>query len=661
MCRCCMGSTVISEASLSTIPAGWWPIHGGMPLTTYTEYRLDYQAMYLRHNNVKICVDFLARNMAHPGLHIYVRDDADNRSRLRDHRATGILKRPLPFDNKMTEYKLLEAVFSDMFISGNGYIRKWRNDDGELIGLLRVPYTMVSVTGVFKPEEYTVNTGRDEWKVTPGDMIHLRTYNPANNSYGVSPLESLREILAEEYENTKYSAKFWQNAARIGGVIERPQEAAEWTDIARANFRAQWESMYAGESNTGKTAVLEEGMKFTPVTWAPKDTLYIESRKLTREECARAYHIPPPMVGILDRATFSNIEAQNRSLYTDVLGPLFRSVEDDIAAQYLSEFPDIEGAYAEFNVEEKLQGDFEKQTNSFRQAVGVPYMTANEARARMNLPRIDSPEADQLVTPLNMSLPANYLEPNDGKADVDAEIKARKGQAPSLPDHEEKFPAIKPDFPELVEEYTLAWRKLMTRTFNRQREAVLAKTKAREIALVWDQERWDKELSGDIYDLSLLTASAFATATAEQISYAYNPEWMQEYLRVNSRIAAENLNASTMEKLTGALAAEDPLAAVKKVFDLLLAAGLTRFVEGRMTELENFAEYDVIDKSGLAKTKTWIVRSGNPRDTHAALNGVTVGIRDTFPNGAMWPGDRRAGPKETAYCQCKLAYGRAKK
>ncbi len=662
-----MGSTIISEATLSSLPAGWWPTNGGfISLDTYSDYTLDYEAMYRRHNNVKICVDFLARNMAHPGLHVYTRDKDNGRVRLREHEAVQILKRPLPNDNKVTTYKMLESVLSDMFVSGNGYLLKIRDGDNKLKGLLRIPYMLVSVEGVLTPTLYRVNLGKSELKIEPSEVIHFRTYNPHNNTYGISPLEGLREILAEEHENTKYSSKFWQNAARIGGVIERPPEANDWSDAARANFRAQWESLYSGQDNAGKTAVLEEGMQFKPISWAPKDTLYIESRKLTREECARAYHIPPPMVGILERSTFNNIESQNKSLYTDVLGPLFRSVQDDFDTQYLSEFPDMQGAYVEFNIEAKLQGDFEKQTASFRQAVGVPYMTANEARERMNLPRIDSPEADQLVTPLNMSTPATYQEPNDGKS---VDRTAPTPLPPSVEGVERQAEGgkkaagftVKPEFPEITEEAVKDWTELVSKTLTRQRDAVLPLIKsAKSLPLWWDEERWNREVSADFFALSKTTAGAYARAFASQLAFAYNPEWMEEFLKTNSRIAAENLNRSTYEQLAKVMGGEDPLEAVKKVFAALLASGLLRFVMFRVHELENFAEYDVAEKSGLIKTKTWVTRSGHPRDTHAALNGVTVGIRDTFPNGAMWPGDYRAGASEVAYCQCSLVYGRAK-
>ena len=72
-------------------------------------------------------------------------------------------------------------------------------------------------------------------------------------------------------------------------------------------------------------------------------------------------------------------------------------LEDDWDLQYLSEFKDLKGAYTEFNIDEKLQSDFSMQLESLRQSVGVPYMTPNEGRAILNLPRLKNPLADTSI------------------------------------------------------------------------------------------------------------------------------------------------------------------------------------------------------------------------------------------------------------------------
>jgi HK97 family phage portal protein len=137
------------------------------------------------------------------------------------------------------------------------------------------------------------------------------------------------------------------------------------------------------------------------MTATARDSQLVESRKLTREEVAAAYHVPLPLVGILDHATFSNVKEQHKHLYQDCLGPWLVNLEEEIELQLLPEFTDSEDVYTEFNISEKLKGSFEEQTAALRVGTGAPFLSRNEARARLNLPRIAEAEFDTPVTNLN--------------------------------------------------------------------------------------------------------------------------------------------------------------------------------------------------------------------------------------------------------------------
>jgi HK97 family phage portal protein len=128
----------------------------------------------------------------------------------------------------------------------------------------------------------------------------------------------------------------------------------------------------------------------------------VEGRKLTREEVAAAYHIPPPMIGLLDHATFSNITEQHKMLYADTLGPILTMVQEEIELQLIPDFePAPQRFYVEFNLREKLTGSFEERAQAIQMAVGGPTMTVNEARALDNRPPIDG--GDALIVPLNVT------------------------------------------------------------------------------------------------------------------------------------------------------------------------------------------------------------------------------------------------------------------
>jgi len=404
-------AVVQSAGALASIEPSWWPIRRHGSLHFYNQYHYDYATIYRTQPNVRTCVEFLARNIAQLGLHVFRRVSDTDRERLTDHPLARALGQPLPAEYKVTRYRLMESLMADLGTYYNAYWLKVRVENAQL-GLLRIPPQYMEVKGGLVPTSYRLHLmGQEQREIPAGDVVHFRGHNPESAITGLSPLETLRRVLAEEHAAGEYREGFWQNAARMHGIIERPAEAPEWSTPARERFKAEFEALYAGSEQSGKTAILEEGMTWRPVTFNAQESEYLAGRKLTREECARAYHIPLPMVGILDHATFSNIKEQHKHLYQDSLGPWLAMIEDDIELQLLPEFEGTQGVYVEFNIEEKLQGSFEEQTEAIQRAVGRPWMTANEARARMNMPRMDG-DADALVTPLNV-LVGGQASPQD--------------------------------------------------------------------------------------------------------------------------------------------------------------------------------------------------------------------------------------------------------
>jgi HK97 family phage portal protein len=158
-------------------------------------------------------------------------------------------------------------------------------------------------------------------------------------------------------------------------------------------------------------------MSFRPASQTSRDLQYIEGRKLTREEVAAAYHIPPPMIGLLENATFSNITEQRKMLYTETLGPWLTMITEEIELQLIPDFePKPEQFYVEFNIREKLTGDFIERGNVMAQAIGGPYLTVNEGRAMDNRPPVEG--GDALIRPLNVTQNGNQdpipAQPADG-------------------------------------------------------------------------------------------------------------------------------------------------------------------------------------------------------------------------------------------------------
>lgn len=154
-------------------------------------------------------------------------------------------------------------------------------------------------------------------------------------------------------------------------------------------------------------------MKLESTAFKSADEQWAESVKLSLETVAQVYQVNPTMVGVLDNANYSNVQAFNRQLYTNALGPDIALLEDRINGFVLPMLGAPDTYYVKFNVESKLRGSFEEQTNAMSTAIGSAWMTRNEGRALLDMPPIEG--GDELIVPLNV-IEGGQASPRDGKA-----------------------------------------------------------------------------------------------------------------------------------------------------------------------------------------------------------------------------------------------------
>ena len=370
-------------------PGVYWP--GSGPSATYA-------TIYRTQPHVRTVVDFLAQQLGQLGIHVFRRLSDTDRVRVHDHPLAKLLRAP---NEGTTRYTFIAETITDWCVYGNAYAIKLRRPNR--MELYRVPPPLMQPHGDLIPRAYTWTVpGGQSITLDAADVFHLRDYNPEDPVLGLSRLETLRKLLAEDAASVRYREWFWNNGAKLSGWIKRPREAPRWNEEQRQQFRDEW-GQFQGPANAGKTAVLEDGMEFNPVTATARESELVDARKLTREEVAAAFHVPPAMLGILEAQGYGSLREQHKALYQDTLGPTVSLLEGEIERQLLTEFSDSDDVYVQMNIAEKLQGSFEEEVSAMGSAVGSPWMTRNEARARANLPRINDASFDTPVTRLDIA------------------------------------------------------------------------------------------------------------------------------------------------------------------------------------------------------------------------------------------------------------------
>lgn len=391
-------------------------IPAGMSLSDYLTSSIlskPVEELWREQPHLRTVVGFVARNIAQLGLHVFERDAEDGRNRVRDGVLADLLAEP---NDETTTFELIEATVASRMLYDETY---WfvgadpKAPGGWVIRHIPTPWIIGTVGATaFNVQAYKVAIPHakvpGQWVEIPAeDMIVFHGWNPVDPKVGMSPVHSLKAILAEQIHAAVFRDQMWRNGGRVGTYLYRPVEAPKWNEgenSPRSRFVKQWQENYAGDRapKAGGTPLLEDGMELKQNRFSAKDEQFIEASKLSLETCAQVFYINPTMVGILDNANYSNVREFRKSLYGDTLGPEIERMQQRINRKLVRRVDGNPRRYVEFNLERKLAGSFEEQGDLLLKAAGGPYMLRAEARARMNLPHIDG--TDELIMPMNLTV-----------------------------------------------------------------------------------------------------------------------------------------------------------------------------------------------------------------------------------------------------------------
>lgn len=387
-----------------------WPLRGPTPRGISAQERslqmigtsATYDLMYRRQTWVYVCVNKLARAIARLPIKTYSLSDATGeRDEERTLPLAKLLRKPFPLAR---EFTLKESVVSHLAVYGNSTFVKFRGGNGRTPQeLWPLPWPQVEVIpGTSRPIDAYRWTGQNGTRKTfmADDVVHFKWWNPnPEEPWGVSPLEALTATLTQENAAQRYGISSFGNAARPASFIKSERNL---TRQQRKELREEIEQSYGGPENAFKVALLDNGLDWKPLAFSASEAQLVDNRKLSREEVCAVYDIPPPMVGILDHATYSNIDQQHWMMYMDTLAPICKMIEDTLMAQLVDVEPAWDGAFVEFDMDAVLRGNIEQRSQAYQRFLTSGVYTPNELRRLENNPEISDPEADAIRVPINL-------------------------------------------------------------------------------------------------------------------------------------------------------------------------------------------------------------------------------------------------------------------
>ena len=342
------------------------------------------------------CVRILAEAVAGLPLHLYRYKEDGGKEKAIDHPLYLLLHdEPNP---EMSSFVFRETLMTHLLLWGNAYAQIIRNGKGEVIALYPLmPNRMVVDRDIHGQLYYQYTRSTEEAptmkgvtvNLPPSDVLHIPGLG-FDGLVGYSPIAMAKNAIGMAIACEEYGAKFFANGAAPGGVLEHPGTIKDPQRV-----RESWQSTFGGSGNSNKIAVLEEGMKYTPIGISPEQAQFLETRKFQINEIARIFRVPPHMVGDLEKSSFSNIEQQSLEFVKYTLEPWLVRWEQSIQRMLLS--PEEKKSYfAKFNVEGLLRGDYASRMTGYATARQNGWMSANDIRELENMDRIPAEEGGDL-------------------------------------------------------------------------------------------------------------------------------------------------------------------------------------------------------------------------------------------------------------------------
>lgn len=353
------------------------------------------------------CVRILAEAVAGLPLHLYRYKEDGGKERAIDNNLYHLLHDEP--NKEMSSFIFRETLMTHLLLWGNAYAQIIRNGKGEVVALYPLMPNKMQVDRDENGELYYIYTrSSDEAKtmegvtvyLTPRDILHIPGLG-FDGLVGYSPIAMAKNAIGLAIATEEYGAKFFANGAAPSGVLEHPGTIKD-----PSRLRENWNSTFGGSANSGKVAVLEEGMKYTPISISPEQAQFLETRKFQIDEIARIFRVPPHMVGDLEKSSFSNIEQQSLEFVKYTLDPWVIRWEQSLSRALLNE-DEKRKYFFKFNLEGLLRGDYESRMSGYATARQNGWMSANDIRELENLDKIPAEDGGDLYLINGNMLPLN--------------------------------------------------------------------------------------------------------------------------------------------------------------------------------------------------------------------------------------------------------------
>jgi HK97 family phage portal protein len=397
--------------SSASNPASWfseWATGGNKSAAGVT----ISQSSALQEVITMACVSIRSQDLAKLPLHVYRRRADGGAEIVKNHPVERVLRKP---NRWQTRFEFMEQMHAAFLLKGNAYAVITRDARGRPIELLPVNPDRVClyeaedgslfyrVTRSTAFERASLSQFGD--LISAGDVLHLRWISQ-NSVLGLSRISLARDAIGLSLALEEFSSALFASGARPGGILATDKKLS---DEAFARIKSQWQDRYSGAGNSGKTALLEEGLKWQPLSMTAVESQTVEARRIQIEQIATAFDVPLHRLGISDAGGEATLTAHQMYL---------NNVLSSDAERWENKLDDVfgiedEGLFIEFSLDYFNRADKQTRFNALRTGIVGGFLTINEARASEDLTKVEG--GDVILQPTNVA-PFPFTPPGSGGA-----------------------------------------------------------------------------------------------------------------------------------------------------------------------------------------------------------------------------------------------------
>ncbi|WPC65271.1 phage portal protein [Rhodoferax ferrireducens] len=332
---------------------------------------------------VYACVSAISETVASLPLILFKRAGED-RQRATDHPLYAVLHDQA--NEQQTALEFREWMQAAVLLRGNAYAKIIRRNDGQVSELLPMSPDRVTVLRVGDKlgYEYTDYSGQVS-RLLSSEVLHLRHRLGDDGVLGVSPIAAAKGVIQLAISEHQHGINTFDNSTRLGGILKIP---GKLNQEQKTNLAASWSTQHGGGTNAGKTAILESGVEFQPISMTLEDADWIAARQFSVTEVARLFRCPPTVIGDLTYGNYSNSVEMARQFVTMTLRRHLVAWEQAISKQLLTPAGRVM-YFAEHQVEGLLRGDSVNRADYYTKGIAAGWMLPSEARRLENLPTIE--------------------------------------------------------------------------------------------------------------------------------------------------------------------------------------------------------------------------------------------------------------------------------